>query len=71
MMTLLVTRAIINSFGSLVNDTFSNSKLIFLVITGFVCCNKKLKQLGVPPNLWGKVFQKKAFYGGTIFGGQI
>ena len=32
-------------FGSLVSNTFSNSKLNIFIITGFVCSNKYVKQL--------------------------
>ena len=44
MKTLLVTCAIINLFFlNLVNDTFSNLK--FLLLVGFFCSNKEVKQI--------------------------
>ena len=32
-------------FGSLMNDIFSNLKVIIFIITGFVCSNKYVKQV--------------------------
>ena len=50
MLTLLITCVIIDLFLILVNNTFSNLKLIAFIITGF--SNKEAKQMVLINHIW-------------------
>ena len=52
MIILLVTWVINNLFLGIINDLFSNLKLIIFIITGFICSNKDVKQVDLINHSW-------------------